>query len=254
MALIIPVHAFYRGRGKSQIAANLAAVLAMQGKRVCVVDTGLQAPSIHTLLGLDDDTIGFTFDDYVQSRCRILQATYDVTSRLHLDADGRLFLVPASRALSQVYISAGAAADLERLVSATTTLANALTLDVLIFDTGSGLNEETLPVLAIADTLVLVLRLDNNDYQGTSVTLDVVQQLGVMRSVLVVNEVPAAYPHSEIQQQVEQTYDHAVAGIIPHSDELTALAGSELFVLHYPQHPISRTFRQIAEVVLQGDR
>jgi len=46
-----------------------------------------------------------------------------------------------------------------------------LNLDVLRIDTHPGLNEETLLSIAISDTLLIILRPDQQDYQGTSVTV-----------------------------------------------------------------------------------
>ena len=50
MPQIISIHSFRGGTGKSNTAANLAAMLAQAGKRVCVIDTDIQPPGIHVLL------------------------------------------------------------------------------------------------------------------------------------------------------------------------------------------------------------
>ena len=52
MARVISVHSFRGGTGKSNIAASLATALALQGRRVAVVDTDIQSPGIHILFGL----------------------------------------------------------------------------------------------------------------------------------------------------------------------------------------------------------
>ena len=44
MSKIISVHSFRGGTGKSHLTANLAAQLAVQGRRVAVVDTDLPSP------------------------------------------------------------------------------------------------------------------------------------------------------------------------------------------------------------------
>jgi hypothetical protein len=41
-----------------------------------------------------------------------------------------------------------------------------------------------------------------------------------------------------------------VAAVIPHSDELMMLASSGLFVLHYPDHPITGIYRGIMETLV----
>jgi MinD-like ATPase involved in chromosome partitioning or flagellar assembly len=42
MAQVILIHSFRGGTGKSNAAANLAALLAAQGQRVAVIDTDIQ--------------------------------------------------------------------------------------------------------------------------------------------------------------------------------------------------------------------
>ena len=52
MAKIISIHSFRGGTGKSNMTANLAALLAAEGGRVGVIDTDIQSPGIHVLFGL----------------------------------------------------------------------------------------------------------------------------------------------------------------------------------------------------------
>ena len=44
MARIVSVHSFRGGTGKSNLTANLAALTALGGRRVGVVDTDIQSP------------------------------------------------------------------------------------------------------------------------------------------------------------------------------------------------------------------
>ncbi len=57
MATIVSVHSFRGGTGKSNTTANLAAILASDGHRVGVIDTDIQSPGIHVILGLSGDEI-----------------------------------------------------------------------------------------------------------------------------------------------------------------------------------------------------
>lgn len=57
MARIISIHSFRGGTGKSNTTANVAAILAAQGRRVAVIDTDIQSPGIHILFGLAGEAI-----------------------------------------------------------------------------------------------------------------------------------------------------------------------------------------------------
>ena len=65
-------------------------------------------------------------------------------------------------------------------------------MDYLFIDTHPGLNEETLLSITISDVLVLILRPDQQDYQGTAVTIDVARKLEVPKLLLVVNKLVLA--------------------------------------------------------------
>ena len=116
----------------------------------------------------------------------------------------------------------------------------ALRLDTLLVDTHPGLNEETLLSMAISDVLVIVLRPDQQDYQGTAVTVEVARKLEVPCMRLIVNKVPAAFDPEEVRERVEQTYDCQVAAVLPHSDEMMVLASGGVFVTAYPAAPAQR--------------
>ena len=68
MAKIVSVHSFRGGTGKSNLVANLAATIALQGQRVGIIDTDIQSPGIHVLFGLDETQIDYTLNDYLWDR------------------------------------------------------------------------------------------------------------------------------------------------------------------------------------------
>ena len=88
-AVIVAVHSFRGGTGKSNTTANLAILLALEGKRVGVIDTDIQSPGIHILFGLDEDAIGHSLNDYLWGKCDISAAAHDVTPLL--DSPGKVF-------------------------------------------------------------------------------------------------------------------------------------------------------------------
>jgi MinD-like ATPase involved in chromosome partitioning or flagellar assembly len=125
-----------------------------------------------------------------------------------------------------------------------------LKLDYLFIDTHPGLNEETLLAIAIADVLLIILRPDQQDYLGTAVTVEVAGKLGVPHMLLVVNKVLPSFNFAEVKQKVEKTYGCQVAGILPLSEDVVRLASAGIFCLHYPDRPVSRELRRIADQIL----
>jgi MinD-like ATPase involved in chromosome partitioning or flagellar assembly len=253
---IVSIHSFRGGTGKSNTAANLAAQVALVGKRVGVVDTDIQSPGIHVLFGLDENKMGRTLNDFLHGKCSIREVAFNVGEKA-ADAEGRakiagkdLWLFPSSirgREISQI-IREGY--DVNRLNEGFQTVLKELNLDYLFIDTHPGLNEETLLSIAISDVLIIILRPDNQDFQGTAVTVDIARSLDVPNLILMVNKALPKYDFNDIKKQIEDTFKAPVAGVLPLSFDLADNASKDLFSLRYPDHDWSRSLRGVADVIL----
>lgn len=253
MSKIISVHSYRGGTGKSNTTANLTALLAARGLRVAVIDTDIPSPGIHVLFGLDESNMGLCLNDYLWGKCEIKDAAMDMTKNLQAqdpNFSGEVYLVPSSIKASEIARVLREGYDVGLLNDGFQRLLTDLDLDVLMIDTHPGLNEETLLSIAISDSLALILRPDQQDFQGTSVTVEVARKLDVPNLVLIVNKAPQSFDPDDIQRQVEKTYECDVAAVLPHSDEMMTLASSGVFVLRYPNHPITAKLRQVADKLL----
>lgn len=250
MSKIISIHSFRGGTGKSNSTANITALLAMQGLRVGVVDTDIQSPGIHVLFGLQEEDMVHSLNDYLWGKCEIQEAAQDVTKRLNVPVKGQVFLIPSSIKAGEIARVLREGYDVGLLNDGFHRLVEELDLDVLMIDTHPGLNEETLLSIAISDALAIIMRPDQQDYQGTGVTVEVARKLEVPRMLLVVNKAPTSIPPAEIRAKVEQTYNCEVAAVLPHSDEMMTLASAGIFVLRYPEHPISKLYKQITDKLM----
>jgi MinD-like ATPase involved in chromosome partitioning or flagellar assembly len=246
MSTIIAVHSFRGGTGKSNTTANVAALLASEGRHVGVVDTDIQSPGLHVLFGLDEDSIGHSLNDYLWGKCDIAETAHDATPHLGRQNGGKLYLIPSSIRAGEITRVLREGYDVGLLNDGFHELIRALNLDVLMIDTHPGLNEETLLSIAISHVLAIILRPDQQDYQGTGVTVEVARKLGVPRLVLIVNKVPAVFDLGEVRAQVEATYHTEVAAVLPHSDDMMALASAGIFALRCPDHPMTGSLRQVA--------
>ena len=246
MSKIISIHTFRGGTGKSNTTANSAALLAAQGLRVGVVDTDIQSPGIHILFGLAGTDIQHSLNDYLWGRCAIEQTALDVTANLGGILTGRLFLIPSSVQANEIVNVLREGYDVSLLTTGFRKLIKELALDVLMIDTHPGLNEETLFSIAISHALVIIMRPDQQDYEGTGVTVEVARSLDVPRMMLVVNKTPPAFDPAEVRARVAQTYNCEVAAVLPHSDEMMTLASAGIFVLRFPDHPMTAMLKEVA--------
>ncbi len=246
MANIISIHSFRGGTGKSNTTANVATLLAAQGRRVGVIDTDIQSPGIHILFGLEGEEITTTLNDYLWHGRDIEEAALDVTPNLGGEIEGQIFLIPSSIKPGEITRVLREGYNARKLTQGLSDLVEKLALDVLLIDTHPGLNEETLLSIVISDALIVVMRPDKQDYEGTGITVSVARELKVPNLMLVVNKAPLIFEPAAIKLKVEQAYGCEVVAVLPHSDDLMNLASEGIFVLRYPDHPITALYEQIA--------
>lgn len=242
---VISIHSYRGGTGKSNLTANLAASFASSGKRVAVVDTDIQSPGIHMLFGLEDTEELKTLNDYLWERCSILETAADVTPAA-LTGGGRVWLVPSSLKAGEIAKVLREGYNVGLLSDGFRDLMDDLALDYLLIDTHPGLNEETLLSIAISDELVILLRPDRQDFQGTAVTVEVARKLGVKKLVMVLNKVLPIVAERGFPAEVERTYNAPVIGVLPESPDMLELGSGGLFSLRFPDHPLSQEIRRVA--------
>ncbi|MGC9395831.1 MAG: MinD/ParA family ATP-binding protein [Anaerolineae bacterium] len=253
MSKIVSIHSFRGGTGKSNISANVAAQLAKDGNRVGVIDTDISSPGIHVLFGMDEDEMTRSLNDYLWDKCEIEEAAYPVSARIGkgvvFTIGGEIYLVPSSIRAGDITRVLREGYDVGLLNDGFDTLIDKLNLDYLIIDTHPGLNEETLLSIAISDALIIILRPDQQDFQGTAVTVDVARKLEVPNLYLVINKALTSYDFDTLRKMVEETYNSQVAAILPLSEDVARMQSSDIFTLRYPDHPFSQSLRNVVTLI-----
>jgi len=248
MTTIVSVHSYRGGTGKSNFTANLAASIALQGKRVGIIDTDIQSPGIHVLFELDDEKIDFTLNDYLSGFCNVEDTAHDVSQILNGEVDGSnsgIYLIPSSMKAKDIAQTLGKGYDVDLLTDGFKELSSYLQLDYLLLDTHPGLNEETLFSIGISDVLLIILRPDQQDYLGTAVVLEVAEHLEVPQVLLVVNKALPELDFNALRRQVEETYQKTVAGVLPLSHEMLRLGSEGIFCLLHPEHELTAELNKI---------
>jgi MinD-like ATPase involved in chromosome partitioning or flagellar assembly len=239
MSQIVVIHSSRDGVGKSNISAHVASLLALDGKRVGIVCTTMQSPRIYSLFGLDEDRARYVVNDYLAGRCDISQTAYAVNASRQTDLAGAVFVIPSSRNAGELARVLDEEQGMALLSGGLRRLVQDFRLDTLIIDTPPDLARETMLFMALADVLAIVLRPDQQEYQDTSVVVEVARKLEVPHLCLIVNNVPASVDPDQVKRSIEHTYNCAVAAVLPESGELMIPAGAGIFAQHYPEHPVT---------------
>ena len=252
MPKVVSIHSYRGGTGKSNFTANLATTVAQRGYQVAIVDTDVPSPGIHNLFGLEPEQTGRTLNNYLWGESAIEEASYDVSANVGITGEGKLYLVPSSVKADDIARILKDSYDVRLMNDGFRSLVKALNLDYLFIDTHPGLSKETFLSIAISHVLLLILRPDKQDYQGTAVTIDVARQLNVRKMLLAINKAHSKLNLDALKQKVEETYSETVAGVFPLSEDVVQLASEGVFCVKYPDHPISQEFQKVAQQIMEG--
>jgi MinD-like ATPase involved in chromosome partitioning or flagellar assembly len=261
MTTIIALHSFSHGAGKSSLCANLSLDFTKRGRRVAIVtqanpaavqleaDSNKTTASLFELTNLDPRV---TLTGYLDGYCQLADTWHDVSKICQAEAsptdssDSSLHLI----FLGDEIATTDPAENLQTWSQLSDTLGEIsqhLELEYLFLDIAPGLAPNALVLLSLTDILVVLLRPESEDYQGTAVLLDVAKQLDIDNTVLVLNQVLPQLDFQVLQDQIEETYQIAALGVIPIAEELKFLSLRELSDLQYVEHPYSQAIQAIAD-------
>lgn len=142
MTITISVGSGKGGTGKSMIIANLALLLARQGRRVCLVDLDLGGPDIHILYGMMSP--GATLTDFLTRKTETLS---DVIQTV--DYCGVQLIAGTGHTLHTANLSFQ---EKQRLFRSLETIDT----DVLLIDVGAGTNYHALDFFMFSDIQLCV--------------------------------------------------------------------------------------------------
>ena len=238
---IVSIHGFRRGTGKTNVAVNLATVMAQSGLRVGLIDTDERSPNIADAFGVPQPN--GTLHDLLTEKVGVSEAVVQIP--ISAPDGGGLWLIAFPIYSAEVAIMLKQKYDVELLNEGYHKLIDELQLDVLLVDTVAGLDEETLLTIATSDTLVEVLRPNQRDYHGTSVTVDVARRLQIANIYTVLNMVPTSTDWDALTKQIETTYGCPVLAVVPHVDEVQ----TGIYAQAHPDAPLTQLYRTMGQAL-----
>lgn len=250
--MVVSIHSYRGGTGKSNLTANLAYLLAASGKRVAVVDTDIQSPGIHIIFNVDQKKLKYCLNDFLWRKCSM----EDAAVKVEFDdpvLTGKLYLIPSSTNSGDIARILHDGYNVELLSDGFEQVCAKLALDFLFIDTHPGLNEETLLSLAVSDKLLVIMRPDLQDFEGSSITLQVASRLHVEDIMVVINKMPGSLDEQALRADVETAYGFPVAAILPHNHDLMVLGSKNLFTRVFPGHQITGRLIKLCDLLVESE-
>ncbi|MBS7645892.1 MAG: MinD/ParA family protein [Candidatus Bathyarchaeia archaeon] len=253
LGLGICLHSYKGGTGKTTIAANIAAYLAGRGLKICILDYDFRAPSLHIIFKENPKR---WVNDYLNGRCEFEDVLHKLSGKYRLGGELTAgFADPSSEALRDML-----AKDrkwemnaLKRTIKAKRTVLDDLGYDLFILDTSPGIQYSSVNAVVASDQVLLVMKGDEFDLEGTrELVKGVYEPLG-RRAKLIINKIPVKEVGAKLADEtvahIVESLNLELLGRLPCDCILMFEGGKHLFVLENEEHPFSKSIEEIAEKI-----
>jgi chromosome partitioning protein len=181
MTKCIALHSYKGGTGKSTISSNLSASLAKKGLTAVLLDVDVYAPSLQDYFQWQPKK---SINDYLFENANIDEVIHDLSPVLNKfrsndgeqsdSSKGKLWVAFSSTSKDEIYKLDGAVRQegskiqlLRKFLMLREEIVSKYNADFIIIDTSPGIRYWSINSLAIADTILLSLKLDGIDLKGT---------------------------------------------------------------------------------------
>lgn len=269
MTKIISLYSFRDGTGKSTIAANLAVAMAKKKRNVGIIDTNLYAPGLHHFFLVQN--MNCYLNDYlINPAISISQALHTLNFKVD-QVECKIDFVPSSPKIGDIANIFKTELDYQCLCHGFKDITEQKKLDYLIVDCPAGIREPDLLSMSISDAIIIVSRLDKQDFQEATMALEIIQKLEIPKKMLIMNQVITNnIDKDELTAKVQNFFKNqaTVIGILPQSESIREFAVpkklyklsslsptdesdiSGLFSANYPEDPWSKEIEKIANKVI----
>lgn len=162
------------GVGKTTTTANLGTGLAMEGKKVVLIDADIGLRNLDVVMGLENRIV-FDLVDVVENRCRLKQAL--IRDKRY---DG-LFLLPASQAKDKTAVKP------EQMKELCDTLRS--DNDYVIVDCPAGIEQGFKNAIAGADTAIIVTTPEVSAVRDADRIIGLLEAAEIANQKLIVNRI-----------------------------------------------------------------
>ncbi|TBL81627.1 septum site-determining protein MinD [Paenibacillus thalictri] len=228
------------GVGKTTTSANLGTALALQGKKVCMVDTDIGLRNLDVVMGLENRII-YDLVDVADGRCRLPQA---------LIKDKRfdeLYLLPAAQTKDKDAVSPE---SIRQIV-----LDLKQDFDFVVIDCPAGIEQGFKNAVAGADKAIVVTTPEHAAVRDADRIIGLLEKSNLRSPKLIINRIrPSMVKRGEMLDIDEICSVLAIdlVGIVPDDEQVIKAANSGEPTVMNPASRAAIAYRNIARRIL-GD-
>ncbi len=241
--MIVALHSFKGGTGKSVLALNLASTFARMGKKTCLLELDFSAPSFFATFKNDCKR---WMNDYLNKACTIEAVLTDCSTESM--EKGKLFVGLADPSIEAIRDMSSKDRKWEiealaRLLSLRDYLIKELRFDYVFFDTSPGLQYSSINAIVASDVVLIISSTDKSDVEGTRRMIQDFYEVFRKKTALIVNKVPL----ERVCPDEPGEHQPRLLGRIPCSCDLARVRVEGLFAPKNPDHEFNVRLKEIVE-------
>ena len=227
------------GVGKTTTTANLGTALALQGKKVCLVDTDIGLRNLDVVLGLENRII-YDLVDVIEGRCKIHQALVKDKR-----VDERLFLLPAAQTTDKNAVNP------EQMKALIAELKQ--DFDYILIDCPAGIEQGYKNAVAGADKAIVVATPEISSVRDADRIIGLLEQEEIEPPKLIINRIRKHLMNSGDTMDINEVATHLsidLLGIIIDSEDVISSSNRGEPIVMDPSNKASLGYRNIARRIL----
>lgn len=228
------------GVGKTTTSANIGTALALQGKRVCLVDTDIGLRNLDVVMGLENRII-YDLVDVLEGRCKVQQAL--VKDKRF---DDLLYLLPAAQTSDKNAVSA------EQMKTLIDQLKQ--DYDYIIIDCPAGIEQGYRNAVAGATKAIVVTTPEVSAVRDADRIIGLLEKEEHVESPnLIINRIRPHLMKNGDMLDVEEITQHlsiSLIGIVADDDQVIKASNHGKPIAMNPNNVASVAYRNIARRIL----
>jgi MinD-like ATPase involved in chromosome partitioning or flagellar assembly len=173
--MLLSFHSYKGGTGKTTFVGNLGVLLAQGGQKVCIIDTDVSGPGIHSLLDIKYEK---TLIDFLQGTCSADDVVYNYDN-------SNLFVVPSRACEEDISAFFKTPIDAKnKMMELINAIKNDFAIEHFLFDCSPGINKSSLMTMNIANKVTIISTIDVQDIRGTYILSSMADKLGTSANLM----------------------------------------------------------------------
>lgn len=238
MGEVIVITSGKGGVGKTTTTANLGAALAMQGKKVALIDTDIGLRNLDVVMGLENRIV-YDIVDVVEEKCKLRQA---------LIKDKRfteLFLLPAAQTRDK------SAVNEKQMIELTNKLKEEF--DYILIDCPAGIEQGFKNAIAGANRAIVVTTAEISAIRDADRIIGLLESSEIKNPELIVNRLKPNMVRRGEMMDVDDIVDLLsieLVGVVPDDEYVVTQTNKGEPVVSNHKAPSGKAYLEIARRVL----